>query len=105
MIALEQKRRSLLLGLGSIGINQLLVQGVLPAQAAAVVRQIVVSLHLQDIFLFGARSSVWDCRLIRRPAKDARSEDTNRPRPGYKQKRLVIRKWLLNLRCHRITMV
>jgi quercetin dioxygenase-like cupin family protein len=34
MIALEQKRRSFLLGLGSIGINQLLVQGVPPAQAA-----------------------------------------------------------------------
>src|SRR5258708_12669996 len=33
------------------------------------------------------------------------AEDMNRPRPGYKQKRLVIRKWLLNLRCHRITMV
>jgi hypothetical protein len=28
MIALEQKRRSFLLGLGSIGINQLLVLGV-----------------------------------------------------------------------------
>src|SRR5207344_1747212 len=27
------------------------------------------------------------------------------PYSGYKQKRLVIRKWLLNLRCHRITMV
>jgi hypothetical protein len=37
-----------------------------------VVRQIVVSLHLEDFFLFGASSSVWDCRLIRRPAKDAR---------------------------------
>ncbi len=35
MIAVEQKRRSFLLGLGSIGINQLLVQGVPPAQAAA----------------------------------------------------------------------
>jgi len=35
MIALEQKRRSFLLGLGSIGISQLLVQGVPPAQAAA----------------------------------------------------------------------
>src|SRR5580693_3688367 len=33
------------------------------------------------------------------------AEDMNRPRPGYAQKRLVIRKWLLNLRCHRITMV
>src|SRR6266481_8081227 len=33
------------------------------------------------------------------------AEDLNRPRPGYKQKRLVIRRWLLNLRCHRITMV
>ena len=69
-----------------------------PAQqkraVSPVVRQIVVSLHLQDIFLSGARSSVWDCRLIRRPANDARSEDTNRRRPGYKQKRLVIRKYL-----------
>ena len=37
-----------------------------------VVRQIVVSLHLQDFFLLGASSSVWDCRLIRRPAKEAR---------------------------------
>jgi len=35
MIALEQKRRSFLLGLGSIGISQLVVQGVPPAQAAA----------------------------------------------------------------------
>ena len=35
MIALEQKRRSFLLGLGSIGINQLLVQGVPPAQVKA----------------------------------------------------------------------
>jgi hypothetical protein len=43
------------------------------AALEAVVRQIVVSLHLQDFFLFGASSSVWDCRLIRRPTKDARS--------------------------------
>jgi quercetin dioxygenase-like cupin family protein len=35
MIAIEQERRSFLLGLGSIGISQLLVQGVPPAQAAA----------------------------------------------------------------------
>jgi hypothetical protein len=35
MIAIEQKRRSLLLGLGSIGISQLFAQGVPPAQAAA----------------------------------------------------------------------
>ena len=53
-----------------------------PAQqkraVSPVVRQIVVSLHLQDIFLSGARSSVWDCRLIRRPAKDAR----RRPEPS-----------------------
>ena len=35
MIAIEQKRRSFLLGLGSIGISQLLAQGVPPAQAAA----------------------------------------------------------------------
>ena len=35
MIAIEQKRRSFLLGLGSIGISQLLAQGVSPAQAAA----------------------------------------------------------------------
>jgi len=28
--------------------------------------------HEKDFFLFGASSSVWDCRLIRRPAKDAR---------------------------------
>jgi hypothetical protein len=35
MIATEQKRRSFLLGLGSIGISQLLLQGVPPAQAAA----------------------------------------------------------------------
>jgi hypothetical protein len=69
------------------------VAAVVLHEEAAVVRQVVVSLHLQDFFLFGESSSVWDCRLIRRPAKDARSEDTNRPRPGYKQKRLVIRKW------------
>ena len=43
MFAIEQKRRSFLLGLGSIGISQLVVQGVPPAQAAApVVRQFVV---------------------------------------------------------------
>src|ERR1700719_1918016 len=35
MVAIEQKRRSFLLGLGSIGISQLLVQSVAPAQAAA----------------------------------------------------------------------
>ena len=35
MIALEQKRRFFLLGWGSIGINQLLVQGAPPAQAGA----------------------------------------------------------------------
>jgi quercetin dioxygenase-like cupin family protein len=35
MVAIEQKRRSFLLGLGGIGISQLLVQGVAPAQAAA----------------------------------------------------------------------
>ena len=35
MIAVEQKRRSFLIGLGSIGISQLLVQGTPPAQAAA----------------------------------------------------------------------
>jgi quercetin dioxygenase-like cupin family protein len=35
MIALEQKRRSFLLGLGSIGISRLLAQDVPPAQAAA----------------------------------------------------------------------
>jgi hypothetical protein len=62
-------------------------------------------LNQKDFFLFGASSSVWDCGLIRRPAKDARSEDMNRPRPGYKQKRLVITKWLSNLRCHCITMM
>jgi len=28
--------------------------------------------HEKDFFLFGVSSSVWDCRLIRRPAKDAR---------------------------------
>jgi hypothetical protein len=39
----------------------------------------------REFFLFGASSSLWDRRLIRRPAKDARSEDMNRPRPGYKQ--------------------
>jgi quercetin dioxygenase-like cupin family protein len=37
MIAIEQNRRSFLLGLGSIGTSQLLAQGVPPAQA--VVRQ------------------------------------------------------------------
>jgi hypothetical protein len=42
------------------------------SEVNGVVRQIIVSLHLQDFFLFGASSSVWDCRLIRRPAKDAR---------------------------------
>ena len=35
MIAIEQKRRSFLLGLGSVGISQLLARGVPPAQAAA----------------------------------------------------------------------
>jgi quercetin dioxygenase-like cupin family protein len=35
MIAVEQKRRSFLIGLGSIGISQLLVQGAPPAQAAS----------------------------------------------------------------------
>jgi hypothetical protein len=35
MVAIEQKRRSFLLGLGSIGISQLFAQGVPPAQAAA----------------------------------------------------------------------
>ena len=35
MIAIEQKRRSFLLGLGSIGISQLFAQGVPQAQAAA----------------------------------------------------------------------
>ena len=34
MIAIEQKRRSFLLGLGSIGISQLLAQGVSPVHAA-----------------------------------------------------------------------
>ena len=28
--------------------------------------------HEKDFFLLSASSSVWDCRLIRRPAKDAR---------------------------------
>src|SRR5271163_3838979 len=32
--------------------------------------------HEKDFFLLGASSSVWDCRLIRRPAKDARLTDT-----------------------------
>jgi hypothetical protein len=32
-------------------------------------------------------------------------EDMNHPRPGYQQKRSVIRKWLSDLRCHRVTMV
>src|ERR1700738_1276710 len=35
MIAIEQKRRSFLLGLGSLGISQVLPQGVPAAQAAA----------------------------------------------------------------------
>jgi hypothetical protein len=68
------------------------------------VRQIVVH-HIKRISFFLAEgSSVWDCMLLRRPAKDARRRHESSS-AGYKQKRLVVRKWLSNLRCHRITMV
>jgi len=33
---------------------------------------ILCARHEKDFFLLSASSSVWDCRLIRRPAKDAR---------------------------------
>jgi hypothetical protein len=33
---------------------------------------LVEDAHERDFVLLGASSSVWDCRLIRRPAKDAR---------------------------------
>ena len=41
-------------------------------QAAGCSSPIRCARHEKDFFLLGASSSVWDCRLIRRPAKDAR---------------------------------
>jgi len=41
-------------------------------QAAGCSSPIRCARHDKDFFLLGASSSVWDCRLIRRPAKDAR---------------------------------
>src|ERR1700687_4363729 len=41
---------------------------VLPGMCSSPIR---CARHEKDFFLFGASSSVWDCRLIRRPAKDA----------------------------------
>ena len=61
--------------------------------------------HEKDFFLLGASSSVWDCRLICRPAKDARRK--SEPCLGRVTRKSV---WssedlLLSLRCHCITMV
>src|SRR5882724_8763035 len=63
------------------------------------------ALHKKDLFLFGGSSSVWDCRLIRRPAKDARRR--REPCLGRVTRKSVWsqEKFLLSLRCHRITMV
>src|SRR5439155_11936027 len=60
--------------------------------------------HEKDFFLLGASSSVWDFRLIVGRRKML-AENVNRALAGYKEKRLVIRKWLLSLRCDCITMV
>jgi len=58
----------------------------------------------RDFFLLGASSSVWDCRRFVDRRKML-AGNVNCARPGYKERRLAIRKWLLSLRCDCITMV
>ena len=48
---------------------------------------------LKDFFLPGGSSSVWNCRLIRRPAKDARRKRV--PWPDFKKMRFVLRRLAL----------
>ena len=46
---------------------------------------ILCARHEKDFFLLSASSSVWDCRLIRRPAKML-AENVNRALAGLRQK-------------------
>src|SRR6266478_1363027 len=61
--------------------------------------------HEENFFLLGASSAVRDCRLIRRPVKDARRK--REPCLGRVTRKRVwsSEKWLLSLRCDCITMV
>jgi hypothetical protein len=58
----------------------------------------------QKTAVVGGGSSVWDCMLIRRSAKML-AENVDGALSGFKKRIRLPEKQLLNLRCHRITMV
>jgi len=59
MLALEQQRRTFLLGLGSFGISQVLLQGVPPAQASAPQGYVLEPNEGEHLVHFRDHGNIW----------------------------------------------